>query len=233
MIYRVEITKNEQLRYISHLDYANLLQRCIRRAKLPAAYSEGFNPHMKVSFASALALGITTDAEYADIELTKDVCQPEFFSRLSESLPEGINLLRAKKLVDRHHKSMNALVDMAVYKVILPADIDKRKFTEAVRKFNNALVVVFVRERMGKKAQKGRMVKKEIDIKKFLAADPQYDNKENSLLLKLRVSSEGTVKPSEVTKAICSEYIPDFNYDDILINRTELLAAGKNLLDIV
>ena len=53
--YRLEITKGEPIRYISHLDFASLMQRAICRAHLPAAYSEGFNPHMKISFASALS----------------------------------------------------------------------------------------------------------------------------------------------------------------------------------
>ena len=51
--YRAEITKGEEVRYISHLDYAGVIQRAICRAHLPAAYSEGFNPHMKMAFASA------------------------------------------------------------------------------------------------------------------------------------------------------------------------------------
>ena len=80
--YRAEITKGEEIRYISHLDYAGIIERAICRAHLPAAYSEGFNPHMKLAFASALAVGVTSDAEYMDFELTKPLCQPEVFDRL-------------------------------------------------------------------------------------------------------------------------------------------------------
>ena len=61
------------------------MQRAICRAHLPAAYSEGFNPHMKISFASALSVGVTSDAEYKDLELKKDICQPELFDKLSEA----------------------------------------------------------------------------------------------------------------------------------------------------
>ena len=84
--YRAEITKGEEVRYISHLDYAGLIERAIRRAKLPAAYSEGFNPHMKIAFASALAVGVTSDAEYMDFELTQQLCQPEVFDKLNKKL---------------------------------------------------------------------------------------------------------------------------------------------------
>ena len=84
--YRAEITKGDELRYVSHLDYANIFIRAFDRAKLPMAYSEGFNPHMKVAFASALSLGVTSEAEYMDFELTKPVCQPEVFDKLQKEL---------------------------------------------------------------------------------------------------------------------------------------------------
>ena len=51
---RMQITKDKDIRFISHLEYVRTIGRAIRRAKLPAAYSEGFNPHLKFSLASAL-----------------------------------------------------------------------------------------------------------------------------------------------------------------------------------
>lgn len=53
---RVEISKDEEIRYISHLDYG-AIEKALKRAEIPVAYSEGFNPHMKLAFASALAVG--------------------------------------------------------------------------------------------------------------------------------------------------------------------------------
>ena len=80
---RALLTKGEEIRFISHLDYAALIERAIRRAKLPVAYSEGFNPHMKFSFASALAVGVTSEAEVMDVELSRPVAQPEAWDRLA------------------------------------------------------------------------------------------------------------------------------------------------------
>ena len=80
--YRAKITKGTEIRYISHLDYAGVMERAIRRAKLPAAYSEGCKPHLKLAFASALSLGVTSEAEYVDFELTKNLCKPEVFDKL-------------------------------------------------------------------------------------------------------------------------------------------------------
>jgi radical SAM-linked protein len=65
----IKYTKEERVKYISHLDFLRLVQRAIRRADIPVAYSQGFNPHPRLSFASALAVGVTSEGEYLDIYL--------------------------------------------------------------------------------------------------------------------------------------------------------------------
>ena len=233
MIFRVEITKGDPIRYISHLDYANLLQRAIRRAKLPAAYSEGFNPHMKVSFSSALAVGVTADTEYADIELTKDICQPEFFDKLTAVLPDGIQLLKAQKIINEHYKSMNALADTAVYAIKLQDDIDTAALSGAVEKFNSLTSFLFLREKPGKGAKKGQVVKKEIDIKNFLLSDLQYDAVKNIISAKIKVSPSGSIKPVEIIDALKTDYLPEIDSNNVLINRQALLAGGKSFIELL
>ena len=69
----VRFTKSEQVRFVSHLDLMRAMQRAIARAGLPAAYSEGFHPHMIMSFAMALPVGAFSRAEYMDFELKEPV----------------------------------------------------------------------------------------------------------------------------------------------------------------
>ena len=64
---RMQITKDKDIRFISHLEYVRTIGRAIRRAKLPAAYSEGFNPHLKFSLASALGVGVVSYTEFVEI----------------------------------------------------------------------------------------------------------------------------------------------------------------------
>ena len=71
--FRLQVTKGEEIRHISHLDYSKAVERALRRAKLPVAYSEGFNPHMKMAFASALSVGVASEAEYFDVEMAADL----------------------------------------------------------------------------------------------------------------------------------------------------------------
>lgn len=230
--YRIEITKDEQLRYISHLDYANLLQRAIRRAGLPAAYSEGFHSHMKVSFASALAVGVTADKEYADVELTKDICQPEFFDELKSALPAGCRLLRVKEIKEAHYKSMNALANAAVYEITLPQTANKAALQKAVQKFNKLTDFIFIREKPGKGAKKKQIIKKEINLKEFLLTSLSYDEEKNILAMTIKVTPSGSIKPVEIILAL-KQNVPQLNENDILITRKDILADGKNLLDII
>ena len=70
---RLALSKGEEMRFLSHLDYAQAVERMIRRAEIKMAFSEGFNPHMKISFSSALALGITAEVEYLDMDIVEDL----------------------------------------------------------------------------------------------------------------------------------------------------------------
>jgi len=76
--------------FLSHLDLMRLMERAFRRANLPLAFSEGFNPHPRVSFASALAVGVTSEGEYLDVQLRENIPIQEVQKRLNMALPSGI-----------------------------------------------------------------------------------------------------------------------------------------------
>ena len=84
--------KGPALKNISHLDVQRTLQRAFRRAGLPLAYSNGFNPHPLLSFATALATGTSSDCEWFDVELAESITPEEFISRVNAVLPEGFAL---------------------------------------------------------------------------------------------------------------------------------------------
>ena len=88
---RICFSKSGALRYIGHLDFLKVFQQTIRRAGLPVAYSQGFNPHMQMSFALPLPLGMTSHKDYADLTLLSDI--PEnIASKLNSHAPEGLNI---------------------------------------------------------------------------------------------------------------------------------------------
>lgn len=110
--------KGEALRFTSHLDIQRLVQRAMRRAELPLRYSQGFNPHPLLSFASALSVGYTSDAEWLDIQLEQRTPADEFSSRVNAALPEGLRIIRALEL-DESMPALTALLQKATYKVSL------------------------------------------------------------------------------------------------------------------
>ncbi|OGO07372.1 MAG: hypothetical protein A2Y92_01290 [Chloroflexi bacterium RBG_13_57_8] len=89
---RVKFSRGEELKYISHLDIMRLWQRAIRRAGVALAYSEGFNPHPRMSLAAPLALGVTSDAELMDVVLSRFISPHAFTAALGRQLPGGISI---------------------------------------------------------------------------------------------------------------------------------------------
>lgn len=90
---RIRYTKRGRLRFTSHRDLARALERAIRRANLPIAFSAGFNPHPKVSYVNAAPTGVASEAEYFEIALSEVVDVARLLTDLDASLPPGIDVL--------------------------------------------------------------------------------------------------------------------------------------------
>ena len=223
--YRLEITKNDSIRYISHLDFASLMQRAICRAKLPASYSEGFNPHMKISFASALSVGVTSEAEYMDLELKKDICQPELFDKLSRVLPAGVKLLKAKQ-IDMKAKALMSIVDEGSYSISLPITKEVGDIDTAINRLNSAKEIIIVRETPKKR--------KEIEIKQYLPKPIKFEVQDDNLniYMNIKITSTGTTKANEVLTVLKEQFNLQIPVEEALICRTGLYHEGKNLIDL-
>ena len=217
---RTEITKGEEIRFISHLDYARAIERAIRRANLPVAYSEGFNPHMKIAFASALAVGVTSEAEYMDVELKEAVSVEQFIEQLGRQLPAGIRLKQAK-YVEQRTTALMAVVNLAKYTLVVPvhADTDPQSLQEFINQFNQALEVRYVRE-----SPKG---KKEIDVKDYMAEDIRVEIQDGFavLAMTIKITPTGSVKPGEVLHALVGQFALNVAEDGVLIHRTGLFTT--------
>lgn len=223
---RLKITKGNPIRYISHLDFAGTIERAVRRAKLPAAYSEGFNPHMKLAFASALAVGVTSEAEYLDLELTEEQDIALLEAALKTQLPAGIEL-KAAKYVEQHSKALMAVVNLALYEIVVTLRPDAVWDTVAtsIQNFNHELEVIYV-----KQSPKGR---REIDIKEYLAEPvgikARSDNPHELIInLSIKITPGGSVKPVEVLAALADNFGLPVDKETALINRMGLFVTdGK------
>lgn len=90
---RIRYAKRGRLRFTSHRDFARAFERAVRRASVPIAFSSGYSPHPKISYANASPTGAATEAEYLEIGLTR-TCDPEVvLAELDASLPPGLDVL--------------------------------------------------------------------------------------------------------------------------------------------
>ena len=78
--------------YISHLDINRMMTRAVRRAHLPMWYTEGFNPHLYMTFALPLSLGTESNCESVDMRLIDEISLEEVKNRLNAVLPTGIEV---------------------------------------------------------------------------------------------------------------------------------------------
>ncbi len=133
---RVKFKRGEEVKFISHLDLMKVFERAIRRARLPIAYSQGFNPHPGMVFGLPLSVGVTSEAEYGDFEITDDGLETsEFMQRLNDQLPEGLEILTAKQ---RHSKqNIMATISASEYIVVVGTDLvcDDKSLKAHVAKF--------------------------------------------------------------------------------------------------
>ena len=96
MLIRMQFRKTRAGRFLSHLDLMHTWERVIRRSQLPLGFTQGFNPHPKMNFASALAVGTTSDAEYMDLEFTEDLTLDQIREALFPTIPPAFEVTDLK-----------------------------------------------------------------------------------------------------------------------------------------
>lgn len=192
---RLQITKDPEIRFVSHLDYLRAIERSLRRSELPVAYSEGFNPHIKFSLASALGVGIVSYAEFVEIEMAEPVEPEQAVLSLRSSLPRGIRILGADAVANNENALMAeaALFD---YRVTLQSIDDH--LDEKITEFNGSQTLLFK-----KSAPKRREGFKEVDVKKYVDT-VNYEVTDNKVILTFSIKNfnEGSFKAVDVLKVL-------------------------------
>lgn len=216
---RMQITKERDIRFISHLEYIRTIERAIRRAKLPAAYSEGFNPHMKFSLASALGVGVVSYTEFVEIELYEDVDVLAAAEALAKALPRGIKVLAAD-WVDTHHAALMAQAAGASYRVTLPYAKD---MAETVADYNALESLLFK-----KAAPKLKAGFKEIDVKQYIhTIEVSQSEGEIVLSFDCKITPSGSMKAVDLLNALNEKYALDLPVEMADIERLKLYRLNK------
>lgn len=204
---RFQFTKGEELRFLSHLDLLRTFERALRRAQIPMALTEGFHPKPKLSFASALAVGITSQAEYGDLVLADEMTPTEFATRMNAVLPPGLKILRAGITTEKVPALMS-MVNAAAYRAELEGDNISGETVEEVLSAEELLV-----ERTTKKGART------VNIRPLLYS---LDINGGELKFSCAIGSVGNLRPEELFNLL------GLQFNDVMLERTGLYIKTDN-----
>ncbi len=212
---RLSFSRGPELRYISHLDLMRLWERALRRAGMPIAYSQGFNPRPRLSLAAPLPIGVTSDGELMDVFLERRASLSFFTKAVGAQLPSGIKIVDVREIWPGL-PSLQSRVRYAEYQVEVQADKDLKQVQLAIRS-------LLQREHLPWQHVRDKEVRK-YDLRTLIQdlwLESWQDN-DCTLGMRLRTDSSGSGRPEQVTLAL------GFPEHPRAIHRTKLiLAQGK------
>ena len=204
-----KFTKLGYLKFISHLDLVDLFQRTLFQNKVDVKFSEGFNPHPRMSIAYPLPLGIESNSEYMEIYLNSKIDLKDFLIKMNERLPQGIKIVEAKYDDD---ESISNKVKSVVYAFrLLNTFYDKNKDIDLAKELNkvNDMDIVEI-ERKRKKGKRRIFVKE--NAKDYLN---RLELKEDAIYAYIKMSEQGSLKPALVFDILN-------NYTDIVMDELDI-----------
>ena len=222
---RIKFRKYGVIRFIGHLDVMRYFQKAIRRAEIPIAFTTGYSPHMIMSFAQPLGIGLTSDGEYLDIELTEPIDSKEAVARMNAVSVEGIEMVSMVQISEEKKASGMTITAASDYQVFLlesgkSSDVRRNipsEWKESWEEFLSQEQIL-----VWKKTKKSE---KEVDIKPMIYGS---EIKEEYIYLYLATGSEQNLKPDLVMETFL-KYIGQEDAP-LFYNRLDVYArdeAGK------
>ena len=210
---RIKFRKYGPMKFISHLDVMRYFQKVIRRADIDICFSEGFSPHMIMSFAAPLGLGLTSEAEYVDIRVNRTLPSEEAIRRMNETMAEGMDVI-SFRLLPENSKNAMSIVAAADYEVRFrkgyePGDGWQERWLEFISQTEIPVL---------KETKKGHQ---EVDIRPWM-----YDCsvKDKALDLQLSAGSVHNLKPELLMYAFGVWANREIPSSALLIHRKEIYA---------
>jgi radical SAM-linked protein len=191
---RVRYAKRGRLRFTSHRDFSRAFERAVFRARIPMAYSSGFNPHPRISYAGAAPTGSASEAEYLELALAEVVVPADVHAMLDEALPPGLDVI---EVVESPGGSLSDLLEASRWRIDL--SVDREVAGAAVDRFlasDEALV-----ERMTKKGMRSFDARGAVVSLVLLPADG--DDERTSLDVVLRHGTPA-VRPDDVLRGLAA-----------------------------
>lgn len=221
---RIKFQKFGCMKFIGHLDMMRYFQKCIRLADIDIAFSSGYSPHMIMSFASPLGVGLTSDGEYFDIEVYASGSSLEAVSRLNEVMVEGVHVVSYRVLPEGVKNAMSS-VTHASYTVYEkePAGSFPFSFKDLSSKVNE-----FFQEQeqilVTKPTKKGEKI---LNLKELIH-DLRIRNQPIAFSFTASSGSKDNVKPELVMEALYHYLQLPFDKNQYQIHRNEIFGQAED-----
>jgi radical SAM-linked protein len=189
---RVVYGKTGRLRHLSHLEIVHALERMVRRARLPFAVTQGFNPHLKAAFGPALPVGTAGEKEYFDVWLTRYTAAEEVLRMLRARAPGDLSPIEARYVAD-NAPSLTAALTIASYEVELDGEeLDASKVQAALSEVLSAGEFTIV--------HKGKH--KVFDLARSVPKDARVEARDGgvSIDLTVRMGPQGSLRPEALIR---------------------------------
>ena len=190
---RIKFRKYGVLRFIGHLDVMRFFQKLMRRADIPIAFTGGYSPHMIMSFAGPLGIGLTSDGEYLDIELTAPVDSLEAVKRMNKECAEGIEVISIRQIPDEKKMTGMTILAAADYLVSVKEGTLPENWKEG---FSDFMVQKEIRV-----IKQTKRSEREVDIRPLIY---RWEIRGESIFLQLAAGSAENLKPDLVMETFLS-----------------------------
>ncbi len=212
---RVVFSKTGMGKYISHLDLLRCFTRAIQRSGLPVVYSQGFNPHQKMTFSLPLPIGVTSECETVDIQFEDSVSDSKIMEKLNQNLPMDMKVLRVGEPV---HKA--AEIVAAEYR--MEADCDSLISEHKVQEFFGQGEVLVLR----RTKKKGEIA---VNLLEFIRSWELTGLSEQGFCLRVIVDAGGekNLKPELLANAL-TEFLKTTKITDWDICRKKIYCKTEN-----
>ncbi|KMZ54944.1 putative radical SAM domain protein [Dorea sp. D27] len=218
---RIKFRKTGVMKFIGHLDVMRYFQKAMRRADIPIAFTSGYSPHMIMSFAQPLGIGITSDAEYLDIELAEPVTSADAVGRLNSVMVEGIEVVSLVKIADDRKSSGMTIVAAAGYEVTFPETFQTSEEVIRIPESWKEQAESFMNQEQIVVWKKTKRSEKEVDIKPMIY---DFTVNEDSIYLLLATGSEQNLKPDLVMETYVRYMGMDIKKIPVHYHRLEVYA---------
>lgn len=215
---RIKFRKYGVMKFIGHLDMMRYFQKALRRAGIPVCYSGGFSPHMIMSFAQPLGVGITSDGEYLDLEVESVLSSADCVRRLNEVMADGVEVRSFRQISEEKSQNAMSLVAAADYKVgFRPGSEPEEGWQQAFADFLAQPEILVLK--------KGKKSERELDIRPLIY---KAFIQEDGIFLCLSAGSVANIKPELVMEAFFAFLSQPFDPLILLLHRMELYALQTN-----